>query len=74
MDAGAADPARMTGAPAANLPCADHVKEIAWLNLYGGQFRANSPRNDASMEEMSLNGKGAFTSPTVSTLPADEAE
>ena len=37
-------------------------KEIAGLNLYGGQFRANSPRNDASMEDMSLNGKGAFTS------------
>ena len=37
-------------------------KEFAGLNLYGGQFRANSPRNDASMEEMSLNGKGAFTS------------
>jgi len=37
-------------------------KEIANLNLYGGQFRANSPRNDASMEDMSLNGKGAFTS------------
>ena len=37
-------------------------KEIAGLNLYGGQFRGNSPRNDASMEEMSLNGKGAFTS------------
>ena len=37
-------------------------KEFAGLNLYGGQFRGNSPRNDASMEEMSLNGKGAFTS------------
>ena len=37
-------------------------KENAGLNLYGGQFRGNSPRNDASMEDMSLNGKGAFTS------------
>ena len=37
-------------------------KEITNLNLYGGQFRANSPRNDASMEDMSLNGKGSFTS------------
>ena len=37
-------------------------KEIAGINLYGGQFRGNSPRNDASMEDMSLNGKGAFTS------------
>ena len=36
--------------------------KCAGLNLYGGQFRANSPRNDASMEDMSLNGKGAFTS------------
>ncbi|MDD2047934.1 OprD family porin [Pseudomonas putida] len=37
-------------------------QEIAGLTLYGGQFRANSPRNDASMEDMSLNGKAAFTS------------
>jgi len=27
--------------------------EIAGLTLYGGQFRGNSPRNDASMEDMS---------------------
>ncbi|NBA94725.1 OprD family porin [Pseudomonas sp. R5(2019)] len=37
-------------------------QEIAGLTLYGGQFRANSPRNDASMEDMSMNGKAAFTS------------
>ena len=37
-------------------------KEIDGLTLYGGQFRANSPRNDASMEDMSLNGRSAFTS------------
>lgn len=37
-------------------------KEIAGLTLYGGQFRGNSPRNDASMEDMSLNGRGAFLS------------
>ena len=37
-------------------------KELAGLTLYGGQFRGNSPRNDASMEDMSLNGRGAFTS------------
>jgi hypothetical protein len=37
-------------------------KEINGLTLYGGQFRGNSPRNDASMEDMSLNGRGAFTS------------
>lgn len=36
--------------------------EIAGLTLYGGQFRANSPRNDASMEDMFMNGKAAFTS------------
>lgn len=30
--------------------------EIAGLTLYGGQFRANSPRNDASMEDMSYGG------------------
>lgn len=37
-------------------------KELAGLTLYGGQFRGNSPRNDASMEDMSLNGRGAFQS------------
>ncbi|MBX8488289.1 OprD family porin [Pseudomonas cichorii] len=37
-------------------------KEIDGLTLYGGQFRANSPRNDASMEDMSMQGRGAFTS------------
>ena len=37
-------------------------QEIAGLTLYGGQFRANSPRNDASMDDMSMNGKAAFTS------------
>ncbi|MFV3318582.1 OprD family porin [Pseudomonas sp. NY15374] len=31
--------------------------EIAGLTLYGGQFRGNSPRNDASMEDMSF-GRG----------------
>ncbi|WLI10210.1 MULTISPECIES: OprD family porin [Pseudomonas] len=36
--------------------------EISGLTLYGGQFRGNSPRNDASMEDMSMNGRGAFTS------------
>src|SRR5471030_100138 len=37
-------------------------KEIDGLTLYGGQFRANSPRNDSSMSDMSMNGKAAFTS------------
>ena len=37
-------------------------KEIAGLTLYGGQFRANSPRDDSSMNDMSMNGKAAFTS------------
>jgi hypothetical protein len=36
--------------------------EISGLTLYGGQFRQNSPRNDASMEDMSMNGRAAFTS------------
>jgi hypothetical protein len=36
--------------------------EISGLTLYGGQFRQNSPRNDASMEDMFMNGKAAFTS------------
>ncbi|SEO18318.1 OprD family porin [Pseudomonas sp. NFACC39-1] len=36
--------------------------EINGLSLYGGQFRANSMRNDASMEDMSMNGRGAFLS------------
>ena len=37
-------------------------KEIDGLTLYGGQFRANSPRNDSSMSDMSMFGKPAFTS------------
>ncbi|MVV51705.1 OprD family porin [Pseudomonas sp. PB120] len=36
--------------------------EISGLTLYGGQFQQNSPRNDASMEDMSMNGKASFTS------------
>lgn len=37
-------------------------KEIAGLTLYGGQFRANSPRDDSSMTDLSMFGKTAFTS------------
>jgi hypothetical protein len=37
-------------------------KEINGLALYGGQFRANSPRDDSSMSDMSMTGKAAFTS------------
>lgn len=37
-------------------------KEIDGLTLYGGQFRQNSPRNDASMEDMSLFNRPAYTS------------
>jgi hypothetical protein len=37
-------------------------KEINGLTLYGGQFRANSPRDDSSMSDMSMTGKPAFTS------------
>ena len=36
--------------------------EIDGLTLYGGQFRANSPRDDSSMSDMSMTGKAAFTS------------
>ncbi|MDE1169286.1 MAG: OprD family porin [Pseudomonas sp.] len=37
-------------------------QEISGLTLYGGQFRQNSPRNDGSMSDMSMNGKAAFLS------------
>ncbi|PTT29290.1 OprD family porin [Pseudomonas sp. HMWF021] len=37
-------------------------KEINGLTLYGGQFRANSPRDDSSMSDMSMFGKPSFTS------------
>jgi hypothetical protein len=37
-------------------------QEIAGLTLYGGQFRANSPRNDASMEDMFMQGRAGITS------------
>lgn len=37
-------------------------KEIAGLTLYGGQFRQNSPRNDASLEDMSLFNRTAYKS------------
>ncbi|WP_025110736.1 OprD family porin [Pseudomonas sp. H1h] len=37
-------------------------KEINGLTLYGGQLRANSPRDDSSMSDMSMFGKPAFTS------------
>ncbi|TPG85222.1 OprD family porin [Pseudomonas mandelii] len=37
-------------------------KEINGLTLYGGQFRANSPRDDSSMSDMSMTGKPVFTS------------
>ena len=37
-------------------------KEINGLTLYGGQFRANSPRDDSSMSDMSMFGKAALTS------------
>ncbi|SEI89916.1 outer membrane porin, OprD family [Azotobacter beijerinckii] len=38
------------------------VKEIPNFVFYGGQIRANSPRNDASMQSMSLNGSPNATS------------
>ncbi|SDI17188.1 OprD family porin [Pseudomonas panipatensis] len=37
-------------------------KEIDGLTLYGGQFRQNSPRNDASMQDMTLFNRSAYKS------------
>lgn len=37
-------------------------REIDGLTLYGGQFRGNSPRNDASMEDMFFNAHPSATS------------
>ncbi|MBC3419104.1 OprD family porin [Pseudomonas sp. RW3S2] len=37
-------------------------REITGLTLYAGQFRGNSPRNDASMEDMALSSRPGFTS------------
>lgn len=37
-------------------------KEISGLTLYGGQFRANSPRDDSGMGDLSMTGQAAFTS------------
>ncbi len=37
-------------------------QDIAGVTLYGGQFQGNSPRNDASMEDMFMQGRGGITS------------
>lgn len=37
-------------------------REIDGLTLYGGQFRQNSPRNDASQQDMFMLSKTAFVS------------
>jgi porin-like protein GalP len=37
-------------------------REIDGLTVYGGQFQQNSPRNDASMEDMFLSGRASATS------------
>ncbi|MNF45794.1 Porin-like protein NicP precursor [compost metagenome] len=37
-------------------------KEIDGLTLYGGQLRANSPRDDSSMSDMSMSGRATVTS------------
>ena len=37
-------------------------REIEGLTLYGGQFRQNSPRNDASQQDMFMLSKTAFIS------------
>lgn len=48
-------------------------KEIDGLTLYGGQFRANSPRDDSSMSDMSMTGKAAFTSDRFNFAGAEYA-
>lgn len=37
-------------------------REVDGLTVYGGQFRQNSPRNDASMDDMFLSGRASATS------------
>ena len=48
-------------------------KELDGLTLYGGQFRQNSPRDDASMEDMSLNGVSSATSDRFNFLGGEYA-
>ncbi|WP_043272746.1 OprD family porin [Pseudomonas sp. AAC] len=38
------------------------VQEIDGLGLYAGQFRSNSPRNDASQDDLSMTGRPDVTS------------
>ncbi len=37
-------------------------REITGLTLYGGQMRANSPRDDSSMSDLSMTGRATITS------------
>ena len=37
-------------------------REISGLTLYGGQMRANSPRDDSSMSDLSMTGRATVTS------------
>ena len=37
-------------------------REISGLTLYGGQMRANSPRDDSSMSDLSMTGRATITS------------
>lgn len=37
-------------------------REISGLSLYGGQMRANSPRDDSSMSDLSMTGRATITS------------
>ncbi len=43
-------------------------REIADLTLYGARFRGNSPRNDASMDDMFMGGRPGATSDRLDIL------
>lgn len=47
------------------------AQEIAGLNLYAGQFRQNSPRNDSSQQDMFMQGRAGFTSDRFNFLGAE---
>ncbi len=48
-----------------------HSTEIENLELWGGQMRQNSPRNDASMEDMFMNGRTGATSDRFNYIGAE---
>jgi len=46
-------------------------KELTSTTFYTGQFRANSPRNDASMDDMFMSGRPSATSDRFNFLGAE---